>query len=194
MIGTGSALGQTVPNKLNILWASMGLAIAAAAGCVPCDPNATMHGLAPRPQYDRQIDTCITMKSCVELCREVFKLDGTVDIRSCKIDNVDAANAHVVVSYYDNTCSSDNSADIGVDDSGYYDGGDDGTYDSSDDGSNEGSSDDGSTDDGSSDGSTDDGGDSGGDGGGDGGGDDGGDRHAPTHTFVQSMASQNARK
>src|SRR5450432_1758724 len=165
----------------------MGLAIAAASGCVPCDSNATMHGLAPRPQYDREIDACITMKSCVPLCREVFKLDGTVDIRSCKIDSVDAANAHVIVSYYDNTCSGDDSADIGVDDSGSYDGGDDGTSDdgSSDDGSNEGT-DDGSTDDGS----TSDGGDSGGD---SGGGDDGGDRHAPKHTFAQSIATQNAR-
>jgi hypothetical protein len=170
-----------VLNKLFL--ASMGLALAAITGCVPCSNEVNEHGLAPRPQYDAQIDACITMKSCVPLCRQVFGLDGSVEVRSCNIDNVDPANAHVVVRYYDANSCSDGGDDIGYDD-GSYDGGDDGGYDGgSSDGSDDGStsgddgSDDGSTtgDDGGDDGSTgDDGGDDGGDTGDDGGGDDGG--------------------
>jgi hypothetical protein len=164
-----------VLNKLFL--ASMGLALA-VAGCVPCSNEVSEHGLAPRPQYDAQIDACITMKSCVPLCREVFGLDGTIEVRSCKIDNVDPANAHVVVRYYDANSCSDDGDDTGYDDGTYDDGGDDGGYDGgTDDGSDDGSTsgDDGG-DDGSDDGSTtgDDGGDDGGDTGDDGGGDDGG--------------------
>jgi hypothetical protein len=172
-----------VLNKLFL--ASMGLALAAITGCVPCSNEVSEHGLAPRPQYDAQIDACITMKSCVPLCRQVFGLDGSIDVRSCKIDDVDPANAHVVVRYYDaNSCSSDDDGtDIGYD--GTDDGGDDGGYSGGSDGSDDGST---TGDDGSDDGNTmgdggddggdtgDDGGDTGDDGGGDdGGGDDGGD-------------------
>jgi hypothetical protein len=161
-----------VLNKLFL--ASMGLALVAFAGCVPCSNEVSEHGLAPRPQYDAQIDACITMKSCVPLCRQVFSLDGSVDVRGCKIDNVDPANAHVVVRYYDANSCSDGGDDIGYYDGTYDDGGDDGGYDGGGYGSD--GSDDGSTsgDDGG-DGSTT--GDEGGDGGdtGDDGGDDGGD-------------------
>jgi hypothetical protein len=185
-----------VLNKLFL--ASMGLAFAAIAGCVPCSNEVSEHGLAPRPQYDVQIDACITMKSCVPLCRQVFGLDGSIEVRSCKIDNVDPANAHVVVRYYDaNSCSDDGGDDIGYDD-GSYDGGDDGGYDGTgDDGSDDGSTsgddggDDGSTgDDGGDDGGDtgDDGGDTGDDGGDTGGGDDGGDggwKVGPHHVHVE---------
>jgi hypothetical protein len=169
LFGTPAALGQGVLNKLFL--ASMGLALAAITGCVPCSNEVSEHGLAPRPQYDAQIDACITMKSCLPLCREVFGLDGSIDVRSCTIDNVDPANAHVVVRYYDaNSCSSgDDGTDIGYDDGTYDSGTDDGSDDASttgDDGSDDGST---TGDDGGDTG--DDGGDSGGDGGdtGDGG-------------------------
>jgi hypothetical protein len=171
-----------VLNKLFV--ASMGLALAAITSCAPCSNEVSEHGLAPRPQYDAQIDACITMKSCVPLCRQVFGLDGSIDVRSCKIDDVDPANAHVVVRYYDaNSCSDDGGDDIGyddgTDDGGGYNGG---STDGSDDGSggsttgDDGS--DGSTagDDGGDDGGdTGDGGGDTGDDGGDTGGDDGGD-------------------
>jgi len=161
----------------------MGLALATVAGCVPCSNEVSEHGLAPRPQYDAQIDACITMKSCAPLCREVFGLDGSIEVRSCKIDNVDPANAHVVVRYYDaNSCSDGGGDDIGYDD-GSYDGGDDGT---GDDGSDDGST---TGDDGSDDGSTtgDDGGDTGDDGGdtGDDGGGDGGWKVSHHHVHVE---------
>jgi len=124
----------------------------------------------------------------------VFRLDG-YDISSCKIELVDAANAHVVVRYDDNACSS---SDVIAGDSGGYT--DDGSTDdgSTDDGSTD-TSDDGSTDTGD-DGSTDTGddGSSGGDGGGDsGGGDSGGDggyrviSHEPP---VKSLTTSNPRQ
>lgn len=172
MIGTPAALSQSVLNTF--LLAVLAAGTLGAVGCVdPCEHEITEHALAPRPQYDQQIDQCITQKQCVQLCRLVFGLDGTIDIRSCSLNDVDAANGHVTVRFYDgNVCADDSNDDIYVDgNDGYYT--DDGTTDGTDDGS----TDDGSTDDGSS---TDGGGDSGGDSGG--GGDDGGDRHAPKQT------------
>ncbi|HEY6038191.1 MAG TPA: hypothetical protein VIV58_28110 [Kofleriaceae bacterium] len=165
------------------------------AGCVPCDSEVTQHGLAPRPEYDVQIDACITKHVCLPLCSSVFQLASTVDVRSCKIDLVDAASAHVVVRYYDNSCaaSGDDSASVAGDDGSYDDGG----Y--GDDGTDDGSTDDGSTDDGSTDGGDtgDSGGDGGGDSGGDGGGDSGGDsgwRVGPHHEVVKSLTTPNPRQ
>jgi hypothetical protein len=164
------------------------------AGCTPCNSDVTEHGLAPRPQYDGAIDDCITMGRCIPLCRSAFELDPTIEIDMCKIELVDAANAHLLVRFYDpNACTVDTS-----DDDFYYSddsSGDDGGY-SSDDGGDDGDygSDDGSTtDDGSSDDGTDDGdyGDSGDDGG------DWGDRHAPTspaHPIVNSVTATKARQ
>lgn len=184
---------------------------ASVTGCVPCDAEVTQHGLAPRPLYDPQIDACITMHACVPLCREVFALDGSVDVRSCKIELVDAANAHVVVRYDDDACAA---SDDGSYDDGDYS--DDGSYDGGDygDGTDDGSTDDGSSDDGSTDpgddGSTDTGntgdtgdtgdegdtgGDSGGgDSGGDSGGDDGGWRLGPHERAVKSLTTPDPRQ
>jgi len=165
----------------------MGVALAATAGCVPCSNQVSEHGLAPRPQYDAQIDTCITMKSCVPLCRQVFGLDGSIDVRSCNIDDVDAANAHVVVTYYDaNSCSGDDSADVGYDDGTYDDGTDDGS-----DGTSDGSDDGSTTGDSGGDGSTE-GGDSGGDSGGDTGGDDSGWKVGHPHVHVEQANAPTA--
>jgi hypothetical protein len=171
VIGTPAALSQSVLNKL-----FLAVLATVAVGCVdPCNHEIVEHGLAPRPQYDQQIDQCVTQKSCVQLCRSVFGLDGSVEIRTCELTDVDAANGHVTVRFYDaNACADDSDSDVYVDDSGDYTS-DDGTTDGSDDGSTT----DGSSD-GGDDGSTSDGGDSGGDSGG--GGDDGGDRHAPKKT------------
>ena len=171
--------------------------VASFAACVPCDSEVTQHGLAPRPQYDTQIDACITKHSCLPLCRSVFQLDSSYDVVSCKIELVDAANAHVVIRYHDNSCSSSDDSDVIAGDDGSYD---DGGY--TDDGSDDGSTDDGSTDDGSDDGSTDTGddgstdtggGDTGGDGGGDSGGDDGGYR-VHSHESVKSLTTPNPRQ
>jgi uncharacterized membrane protein YgcG len=174
VIGTPAALSQSVLNKL-----LLAVLATVAVGCVdPCNHEIVEHGLAPRPQYDQQIDQCVTQKSCVQLCRSVFGLDGSVEIRTCELTDVDAANGHVTVRFYDaNACADDSDSDVYVDDSGDYTS-DDGT---TDDGSDDGSTTDGSSD-GGDDGSTSDGGDSGGDSGG--GGDDGGDRHAPKKTDV----------
>ena len=147
--------------------------MAVVAGCIPCTHEISEHGLAPRPQYDPQIDACITMKSCTPLCRSVFQLDGSVEVRSCKIELVDPANAHLVVRYDDDTsCASDD--DGSYDDGGFYD-----------DGGDDGQTDDGDTSDGGDD-TGDDGGDSGGgdDGGGDSGGGDDGSRIAPHHRVL----------
>jgi hypothetical protein len=164
---------------------------------VPCSSDVTEHGLAARPQYDAAIDDCITLGRCIPLCRSAFQLDASIEIDSCKIERVDAANAHLLVRFYDpNACTVDSSED----DDFYWsdDGGDDGGY-SSDDGGDDGDygSDDGSTtDDGSSDDGTDDGdygGDDGGDSGDDGG--DWGDRHAPrAPLFVHSVTPAKARQ
>jgi hypothetical protein len=199
VIGTPGALTPVVLNRL-LLASLVSLVTAAASltGCVPCDSEVTQHGLAPRPEYDVQIDACITKQSCLTLCRSVFQLDSTINIESCKISLVDAANAHVVVRYHDDSCSSDESDTVIAGDDGSYD---DGGY--TDDGStDDGSTDDGSTDDGSTDdGSTDTGdgdtggGDTGGDGG-DGGGDSGGDggyRVRP-HENVKSLTTSNPRQ
>jgi hypothetical protein len=176
-----------VLNKLFL--ASMGLALG-IVGCVPCSNEVSEHGLAPRPQYDTQIDACITMKSCVPLCRQVFQLDGSVDVRSCKIELVDPANAHLIVRYYDdNSCAAgDDDSDYGYDDGDGYDSGDDGDDGTYDDGSDDGGDDgDGGDDDGGGDdgGDTgDDGGDTGDDGGGDDGGGDDGWKVGPKHVHV----------
>jgi len=181
---------------LNVLTKLLLASVVAAsfAACVPCDSEVTQHGLAPRPQYDTQIDACITKHSCLPLCRSVFQLDGSYDVRSCKIELVDAANAHVVVRYNDNSCSSSDDGDVIAGDDGSYD---DGGYtdDGSDDGSTDDGSDDGSTDDGSDDGSTtgDDGSSDGGDDGGDSGGDDGGYR-VHSHESVKSLTTPNPRQ
>jgi hypothetical protein len=199
VIGTPGALTPLVLNRL--LLASLVSLVSAAAsftGCVPCDSEVTQHGLAPRPIYDVQIDACITKHSCLTLCRSVFELDSSISIESCKITLVDAANAHVVVRYHDDTCSSDDSDSVIAGDDGTYDDGgytDDGDY--GDDGStDDGSTDDGSTDDGSTDtGDTGDdgGGDTGDGGGGDSGGDDGGYRVRP-HENVKSLTTPNPRQ
>jgi len=140
------------------------------ASCVPCDSTFTDSALARRPDFDPEIDACITRHACAPLCRDLFRLDLSIEIERCAISLVEPAVAHVTVEYYDpNACVVD---DTGIDSSGddWWDGGDDGSTDdgSSDDGSSDdgstddGSSDDGSTDDGSTDdGSTDDGGDPG---------------------------------
>lgn len=203
MIGTAGALTPIVLNKL-LLASLVSVAAASFTGCVPCDSEVTQHGLAPRPEYDVQIDACITKHSCLTLCRSVFELDSSINIESCKITLVDPANAHIVVRYHDDACSSDTGDDVYAGDDGTYDDGstDDGDY--GDDGTDDGSTDDGSTDDGSDDGSTDtgdDGGDTGGDtgddGGGDTGGDDGGDggwRVGPHPVSVKSLTSPNPRQ
>ncbi|MEO8551492.1 MAG: hypothetical protein ABI678_16050 [Kofleriaceae bacterium] len=177
-----------------IKFALASLVAAGFAGCVPCSNDVTEHGLAARPQYDGAIDECITTGRCIPLCRGAFGFDASIEIAMCKIERVDAANAHLLVRFYDpNACTIESSED----DDFYWsdDGGDDGGY-SSDDGS---TTDDGSTDDGSSDDGTDDG-DYGGDDGGD-SGDDGGDwgeRHAPrglpAHTFVNSVTATKQRQ
>jgi len=183
VIGTPGAFTRGVLTKLVL--ASV---VASFAACVPCDPEVTQHGLAPRPQYDIQIDACITKHSCLPLCRSIFQLNSSDDIDSCKIELVDAANAHVVIRYYNNACNSSDDSDVVAGGDGYYDDG------STDDGStDDGSTDDGSTDDGSTDdGSTDDGGDSG-DGGGDSGGGDGGYR-VQSHEAVKSLTTPNPRQ
>ena len=190
---------------IKLALASLTLVVATGfTGCVPCSSDVTEHGLAARPQYDGAIDECITMGRCIPLCRSAFELDPSIEIASCKIELIDAANAHLLVRFSDpNACTVDSS-----DDDIYYTddgGGDDGGY-SSDDGSSDDGTDDGSTtDDGSSDDGTDDGdygGDDGGDSGDDGGdwGDDGGDwgdRHAPTSPaspFVNSVTATKARQ
>jgi len=43
----------------------------------------------------------VSQKSCASLCRDAFGLDGSVEVRSCTISKVDAANAHVTVRFYD---------------------------------------------------------------------------------------------
>ena len=186
MIGTPGALTPVVLNKL-LLASLVSVAAASFTGCVPCDSEVTQHGLAPRPIYDVQIDACITKHSCLTLCRSVFQLDSSINIESCKINLVDAANAHVVVRYHDDTCSSDEGDDVIAGDDGYY--GDDGSTDDGDYG-DDGSSDDGSTDTGDT---GDDGGDTGDDGGGDSGGDDGGYRVRP-HQNVKSLTTPNPRQ
>lgn len=187
MIGTPGALTQLVLIKL----ALASLVAAGFAGCVPCNNDVTEHGLAARPKYDGAIDACITQGRCIPLCRSAFGFDASIEIDSCKIDYVDAANAHLIVRWYDpNACVADDSGDddffYSDDDGGYTDDGDYGTDDSSDDGStDDGSSDDGGTDDGDY-GGDDDGGDSGDDGG------DWGDRHAPHYTIVKTVTSSSA--
>ena len=114
MIGTPGAFTWGVLTKLV-------LASLVFAGCVPCDSEVTQHGLAPRPAYDLQIDACITKHTCLPLCRSVFQLASSVDVRSCKIDLVDAANAHVVVRYYDDSCAASDDSDIYAGDDGSYD-------------------------------------------------------------------------
>jgi hypothetical protein len=144
VIGTPGALTPIVLNKL-LVACVVSVAAASFTGCVPCDSEVTQHGLAPRPEYDVQIDACITKHSCLTLCRSVFELDSTVNVVSCKISLVDAANAHIVVRYHDETCSSDEGDDVIAGDGGSTDDGDYG--DDGDDGStDDGSSDDGSTD------------------------------------------------
>jgi hypothetical protein len=192
VIGTPGALTPIVLNKL-LLACLVSVAAASFTGCVPCDSEVTQHGLAPRPEYDVQIDACITKHSCLTLCRSVFELASSVNVVSCKIELVDAANAHVVVRYRDETCSSDEGDDVIAGDDGYYDdGGDTGDY--GDDGStDDGSSDDGSTDTGDTGDTGDDGGDTGDDGGGDSGGGDGGWRVHP-HENVKSLTTPNPRQ
>lgn len=163
------------------------------AGCVPCSNDVTEHGLAARPRYDAAIDECITKGRCIPLCRDAFQLDASVEIDLCKIELVDAANAHLVVRFYDpNACVADDTSD---DDFFYSDDGDDGGYssddgwdDGTDDGTDDGSTSDDGTDDGTDDGDY--GGDDGGDSGDDGG--DWGDRKVPSHAFVKSVTSTKA--
>lgn len=161
MIGTVGAVAKVVqrPSILASFFVLIGF-----AGCIPCESQVTDSALAPRPDFDRAIDACITQHSCTLLCRDLFQLDPSIQIESCQVTKVNATDANVIVRYYDaSTCSGDDGVDIGFDDW---------SDDSGD------SGDDGSTDDGSGDGSDDgsgDGSDSGSDSGSDTGSDSGGD-------------------
>jgi hypothetical protein len=153
------------------LWVGL-LLLAGYSACVPCDSEVTRNGLAPRPQYDNEIDACITRHSCAVLCREVFALDPAFEIEHCGITAIEPAVAHISVRYYDaGTCSGDDDTEVDITS------GDDGSY-SSDDGSTD-ESDDGSTDTGSDDSGSDSGSDTSGSDGSDSGGDSGGDSGAP---------------